>query len=228
MIKNYFKIAWRNLFRNKGFSATNLLGLTIGITCTILISLWVKDELTYNKFHSNYNSIYQVYANRDFNNQVFTDENMVLPLASTIEKAIPQIKNAVVTTHSQPHIFAYGDKKLKKEGRTVSEHFFDMFSWKFIKGNAATALPDAYSIVLTQSTAKAFFGNDDPINKVIKVDNEYDAKVTAIVADVPGNSTLQFDFVNAFNYDNDFLKRAMTNWQNSSWEVYVQVNQRPI
>ena len=94
-----------------------------------------------------------------------------------------------------------------------------MFSWKFIKGNAATALPDAYSIVLTQSTAKALFGNDDPINKVIKVDNEYDAKVTAIVADVPGNSTFQFDFINAFNYNNDYLKRAMTNWQNSSWDV---------
>ena len=94
MLKNYFKIAWRNLFRNKGFSATNILGLTIGITCTILISLWVKDELTYDKFHSNYNSIYKIYANRDFNNQVFTDQNMVLPLASTIGKQIPQIKNA--------------------------------------------------------------------------------------------------------------------------------------
>src|SRR3954470_24174190 len=79
MIKNYFKIAWRNLFRNKGFSLTNLLGLTIGITCTVLIFLWVQDELGYNKFHDNYNSIYKVMANRDFNNQVFTDENMILP-----------------------------------------------------------------------------------------------------------------------------------------------------
>src|SRR6188768_3275491 len=224
MIKNYFKIAWRNLFKNKGFSATNLLGLTIGITCTILISLWVKDELTYDKFHTNYSSIYKIYANRDFNNQVFTDQNMVLPLASSIEKAIPQIKHAVVTTHRREHILAYGDKKIKKQGYTAGDNFFDMFSWKFIKGNAATALHDAYSIVLTKSTAKAFFGNDDAINKVVRVDNEYDAKVTAIVDDVPGNSTFQFDFINAFNYDNEFLKRAMTNWQNSSWDVYVQVN----
>jgi ABC-type antimicrobial peptide transport system permease subunit len=224
MIKNYFKIAWRNLFRNKGFSATNLLGLTIGITCTILISLWVKDELTYDKFHVNYSSIYKLYANRDFNNQKFTDENMVLPLAGTIGKQIPQIKNAVVTTHRQPHILTYGENKLKKEGYTVSERFFDMFSWKFIHGTPATALPDAYAIVLTQSAAKALFGKEDPVNKIIKVDNEYDAKVTAIVADVPGNSTFQFDFINAFNYNNDFLKRAMTNWQNSSWDVFVQVN----
>ncbi len=161
-------------------------------------------------------------ANRDFNNQVFTDENMVLPLAGTLEKEVLQVKQAVVTTHRQPHILTYGDAKLKEQGYTVSEHFFDMFSWKFIKGNAATALPDAYSVVLTQSAAKALFGNADPINKVVKIDNEYNAKVTAIVADVPGNSTLQFDFVNAFNYSNENIKGAITNWQSSSWSVFVQ------
>ena len=224
MIKNFLKIAWRNLFRNKGFSATNLLGLTIGIACTILISLWVKDELTYDRFHANYETIYKIYANRDFNNQVFTDENMVLPLASTIKNSLPQIKEAVVTTHRQPHILKYGDVKLKKEGYTVSDRFFQMFSWEFITGNPSTALPDPYAIVLTQSAAKALFGDADPVNKVIRVDNEYDAKVTAIVADPPGNSTLQFAFINTFNYDNEFLKRAMTNWQNSSWDVFVQVN----
>ena len=223
MIKNYFKIAWRNLFRNKGFSATNLLGLTIGITSTILISLWVKDELTYDKFHTNYGSIYKIYANRDFNNQMFTDQNMVLPLASTIQKEISQVKHAVVTTHRQSHILTYGDKKLKKDGYTVSDRFFDMFSWKFIQGNPSTALPDVNAIVLTQSTAKALFGNDDPINKVVKVDKDYDARVTAIVEDVPGNSTLQFDFINTFNYANGFLSEAMTNWENSSWDVFVQV-----
>jgi len=224
MFKNYFKIAWRNLFRNKGFSLTNLLGLTIGITCTILIFLWVRDELAYNKFHANYDSIYKIKANRDFNNQVFTDDNMVLPLAKTLKEKLPQIKNAVVTTHGGSHILTYGDAKLKKQGYTVSDHFFDMFSWKFIKGNAASALPDAYSIVLTQSAATALFGNADPVNKIIKVDNEYDAKVTAIVADAPGNSSLQFDFINAFNYSNEFLKQAMNNWQNSSWDVYIQPN----
>jgi hypothetical protein len=88
MIKNYFRIAWRNLFRNKGFSITNILGLTIGITCTILILLWVQDELGYDRFQKNYDNIYQVIANRDFNNQVFTDRSMVLPLASELEIAL--------------------------------------------------------------------------------------------------------------------------------------------
>src|SRR5678816_767959 len=153
MFRNYFKIAWRNLFRNKAFSLTNLLGLTIGITCTVLIFLWVQDELGYDKFHDNYNSIYKIMAHRDFNNQVFTDENMVLPLAKTLKEKLPQLKNAVVTTHQQSHVLTYGDLKLKKHGYTVGDHFFDMFSWKFTRGNAATALPDPYSIVLTQSAA---------------------------------------------------------------------------
>ena len=223
MLKNSFKIAWRNLFRNKSFSLSNILGLGIGMICTMLILLWVQDELMYNKFHANYNNIYQVMANRNFNNQVFTDENMVLPLARSIESTSPQVKNAVVTTHPQQHVLTYGDVKLKKQGYTVSEHFFDMFSWKFIKGNAAAAIPDAYSIVLTQSAAKALFGDADPINKVVRIDNEYNAKVTAILADLPGNSTFQFDFINSFNYSGDYVKRAISDWQGSSWAVFVQV-----
>ena len=222
MFKNYLKIAWRNLFRNKGFSFTNLMGLTIGMTCIILIFLWVQDELTYDKFHAKYNNIYQVMANRDFNNRIFTDPNMVMPLAKSLAGGLPELKNAVVTTYRQPHTLAYGDAKLKKWGYTVSEHFFDMFSWNFIQGNAATAIPDAYSLVLTASAAKSLFGNANPINKVVRIDNEYDAKVTAIVEDVPGNSTLQFDFINSFNYAGDYVKSAMTNWQNSSWMVYVE------
>jgi len=222
MLKNYFKTAWRNLLRTKGFAFTNLLGLTIGITCTIFILLWVKDELTYDKFHSNYNNIHVVIANRDFNNRVFTDYNMVLPLAKAIEEESPQVKNAVVTTQTQSRVFAYQDVKLKKNGHLVSEHFFNMFSWKFIKGNAATAINNPSSIVLTQSAAKAVFGSTDPINKVIRLDNNEDVKVTAIIADPPGNSSFQFDFIMPFNYADDFTKQMMNNWSGSSWRVYVQ------
>jgi len=212
------------LFRNKGFSLTNLLGLTIGITCTILIFLWVQDELAYNKFHANYNSIYKIMATRDFKNQVFTDENMVLPLAGVLQEKFPQIKNAVVTTHRQSHVLTYGDAKLKNQGYNVSDHFFDIFSWRFIKGNASTAIADPSSIVLTQSAAKAFFGKDDPIDKTIRIDNDRDVKVTAIVADPPGNSTLQFDYIMPFNTSGEDYRRGITDWQNSSWNVFIQAN----
>jgi putative ABC transport system permease protein len=224
MIKNYLKIAWRNLFRNKGFSITNILGLTIGMTCTILILLWVQDELNYDRFHTNYNSIYQIMANRDFNNQVFTDENMVMPLAKTLQEKLPQIKNAVVITHQQQSILAQDNTKLKKKGYIVSDRFFKMFTWKFLEGNAATAINDPSSIVITKSTAKAFFGNQDPINKVLKIDNDQNAKVTAVVSDPPGNSSLQFDYLVPFDYADENTKRAMTQWQNSSWDVFIQLN----
>src|SRR5882724_2319891 len=223
MLKNYFKIAWRNLFRNKGFSITNLLGLTIGMTCTMLILLWVKDELTYDKFHSNYDNIYEVIANRDFKNQVFTDYNMVLPLNQAIEKSIPQVKNAVVTTWGQSNVLSYGDLKLKQKGYTVGGRYFDMFSWKFIRGNAATALSDPSSIVLTSSAAKALFGNADPINKIVKIDNDKNFKVTAILDNPPGNSTFQFDFIKPFNYSSPDIQSSMNEWGNSSWNVLVQV-----
>ena len=222
MFSNYLKIAWRNLWRNKSFSFINILGLTIGITCTILILLWVQDELNYDKYQANYNDIYKVIANRDFNNQIFTDENMVLPLAQSIKNEIPQVKYATVTTHQQSHIIKYGDIKLKKNSYTVSEDFFKMFSFKFIKGSATTAIPNAYSIVLTQSAAKALFGNADPINKVVKVDNDYDAKISAVIEDMPGNTTLQFDYIDAFNYNNEDTKRSMDEWRNSSWNVFIQ------
>src|SRR5436190_10765845 len=224
MLKNYFKIAWRNLFRNKGFAFANLLGLTIGITCTIFILLWVQNELSFDKFHKNYNNTYKVLANRDFNNQKFTDPNMVLPLAKTIEAEIPEVKNAVVITYPYPAILSYGDAKLKKFGYNVSEKFFTLFTWKFVEGNAATAINDPSSIVLTQSTAKAIFGKENAINKTIRLDNNRDAKVTAVVEDVPGNSTLQFDYIVPFNYNNEDVKRSMTEWQNSSWAVYIQTS----
>jgi len=222
MFKNYFKTAWRNLLRNKGFSITNILGLAIGMACAIFILLWVYDELTYDRFQKNYDNIYQVIATRDFNNQVFTDRSMAMPLASALENSSPQIKHAAVTTYQQQKVLTFNNNKIKKEGYVVSNHFFDVFSWKFVKGNAVTALKDPNSIVLTEDAAKAFFGNADPINKVLKVDNNKNVKVTAIVKHAPGNSTFQFDWLMPFNYSDPDTKNAMNEWINSSWNVFIQ------
>jgi putative ABC transport system permease protein len=222
MLKNYIKVAWRNLFRNKGFSLTNILGLTIGMTCALLILLWVQDELSYNKFHSNYKNIYQIIANRDFKNQMFTDRNMVLPLASSLEATYPQIKNAVVTSYNNDHVLAIGDKKLSKKGFNASDHFFDIFTWKVQQGNPSVAIKDPSAIIITAATAKALFGNDNPINKILRIDNDKNLKVAAVLADPPGNSSIQFDFIMPFDYSDPYVKRSMNEWVNSSWQVYVQ------
>ena len=222
MIKNYFKIAFRNLAATKGFTLTNILGLAIGMTCTMLILLWVQHELTYDKFHKNYRDIYQVMANRHFNEDVLTDNSMVFPLAPALAARYPQIENAVVTSAQEPHVLSIADKKLKKNGYTVGGHFFEMFSWDFVRGNPATAIADPTSIVLTESAARALFGKEDPINKVVKYDDKINFKVTALVKDVPDNSTMQFDYIIPYDYSLEGVKKNMSEWTNSSWNVYLQ------
>jgi len=222
MFQNYLKIAWRNLFRNKAFSITNILGLTIGMTCTLFIFLWVKDEISFDKFQANYNNIQQVMANRNFDGKIFTDNAIIFPLAGEMEKNFPQVKNAVVTTFEESHILTVGDNRIKKNGYTVSGHYFNVFSWKFLKGNEATALKEPNTVVLTKSTANIFFGDSDPVGKILRMDNERDVKVSAVVDDVPSNSSLKFDFIQPYNYDDEGTKRNLTEWQNSFSSVYVQ------
>jgi putative ABC transport system permease protein len=221
MIQNYLKIAWRNLFKNKGFSITNILGLSIGIACTIFILLWVYDELTYDRFQKNYDNVYQVIANRDFNNKIFTDRSMAMPLASELESSSPQIKHAVVTTYQQQKLLVFNNNKINKKGYVVSERFFDVFPWEFVKGNAATALKDPNTIILSEDAAKSFFGNEDPINKVLAIENNKTVKVSAVVKHAPDNSTFQFDWIMPFNYDDPGTKAAMKEWINSSWNVFL-------
>jgi len=223
MIKNYLQTAWRNLIRSKGFTLINLLGLTMGITCTIFILLWVWDELNYDKFHRNYNNTYVVIANRGASGNVFTDYNMVLPLAREVESKIPEVERATMTTQNYDLTFRKDDLLLQKNGLTVGGRFFEMFSWKFIKGNPITAISDPSSIVLTRSAAKAIFGNEDPMNQTLKIIEENrDLKVTAVVDDPPGNSSFQFDFVRPFNFSDEETARMMDEWSNSRWRVYLQ------
>lgn len=222
MIKNYIKTAWRNLSRNRGFALTNILGLTIGMICTIFIFLWVKDEVSFDKFHTNHDNIYQVMATRDFKPTIFTDPNMVLPLAKTLEGGNPQILRTVVTSHQESHLVEYNNIKLKKDLYVASEQFFNIFTFKVLKGNAAEALKDPKSIIITESAAKAFFGNDEPMNKMVRIDNEQSFKIAAVLADPPGNSTFKFDFIEPFDYTSDYVKNRMKEWGGSSHNVFVQ------
>ncbi len=222
MIKNYLKIAWRNLVRNKGFSLTNILGLTIGMTCSIFIFLWVKDEVSFDKFHTGHDNIYKLMANRDFKNSIFTDQNMAFPFAKALETGNPQIKYAVMTSHEETHMAQYGNTKINKIGYQVTDQFFNMFSWKFIKGDPKTCINDPKSMVLTESAAKSFFGNENPIDKVIKIDNQLNFKVSAVIADPPGNSTFKFDMIVPYEYTSTESKNRMGEWTNSSNLVFIQ------
>lgn len=222
MFKNYFTVSRRNLLRNKGFSAINILGLAIGMTCTMLILLWVQDEFNYDKSHEHFHRIYRIMAHRDFDNQTGTDYSMVFPLAKTIESEISQIEHAVVSSHINTVTVSYQDQVYRLDGRTTSPNFLKVFSVDFIQKAQSNPIEDPNSIVLTASAAKAIFGDQPPLNQVISISHQGDMKVTGIINDMPANSSIQFDFLKSFDYSSDYIKRYQEEWSTSSWIVFIK------
>src|SRR5215213_3044209 len=171
MIKNYFKIAWRNIIKNKFASFINVGGLAVGMTVAILIGLWIYDELSFDKYHKNYNRIAQVMQHVTNNGEVQTVPVVSYPLAAELRKNYGNdFKNIALGGGRGKHILALGDKKLSKEGAYFEPKISEMLTLKMLKG-AWDGLKDPSSILLSQSTAKAFFGNADPMNQILKIDN---------------------------------------------------------
>lgn len=225
MFRSYLKIAWRNIWRNKGFSVTNLLGLTIGMTCTIFILLWVNDERRWDTFHPNHATIYQLMVNRNFNGEITTDKAVPFPLADALKTSFPEVKNSSVDNFGSDLVLKYKDKIIKRRAVTASPGYLSVFQWKLLKGNPATALAAPENIVLTQSTSKALFGEEDPIGKIVRTDNNTNRTVSAVLDDLPSNSTISFDAITAFNPSDDFVKQASNDWVNSFTEVFAEVPQ---
>ncbi|SFQ10691.1 ABC transporter permease [Parafilimonas terrae] len=197
MFKNYFKTAWRNLVKNKFYSVINIAGLSIGLTVGLLILLWVQDEYSYDRFHKNAPNIIKL------ENMVATGSARQLwtvttaPIGEMAKKEIPGVKDVVRVTENYYYgLYKYGDKVFSDERTVVTDpSFFSMFDFNIIKGNAANPFPDSRSVVLTETTAKKFFGNDDAIGKVITTEYKDAFKVTGIIKDFPKNSTIQGDMI---------------------------------
>lgn len=226
MIKNYLVIALRSLHRNSVYSFINIAGLSIGLACSILILLWVADELSYNRFHTKYNQLYQVHMNQMYLGIIETSNNVPHPLAEALKNESAQIKNVTLVNQGEGYLIAAGDNKLSKMGTAATEDFLKMFNFTLLKGNSATALGDPSSIVLTQSLAKALFGDEQPLNRVVKIENQHEFKVTGIIEDVPSQSTLQFDFLLPFSYfeaTQDWVKRSKGDWTNNSFKLFVEL-----
>ncbi len=230
MISNYLKIAWRNIVNNKVYSALNILGLAAGMAVALLIGLWVVNEFSYDKFLPNYKQLYQVEINSTSQHDgEHTQAAINLPLMEVLRKEIPGIKRVAETDWVgwQWHDLLVGDKKLYLGGGAAHPDFLNIFQYPFVEGNAKSALTTTYSIVLTESTAKALFGNDDPMNKYVRLDNKQDLKVTGVLKDLPKNATLQFAFLTPFAFKEateDWMKNARTTWYNNSFNGYVELN----
>jgi putative ABC transport system permease protein len=228
MFRNYIVVTVRNLFRNGFYSVINISGLAIGIACSILILLWVADELSFDKFHPKADRLYQVWVNAHFDGKINSWTSVPLPTYEEMKTADANIARALVTDWGYNHLLAVSDdRKINKRGFYVSEEFLEMFQFPLVQGNAETVLDDASSIVITESTAKALFGDEDAMGKTIRVDNQHDLVVTGILKDVPKNSSFQFEFLLTWKHRyqvSDWIKRNTTNWGNYSFQVFVELN----
>lgn len=226
MLKNYFKVAWRHLVQNKGFSFINIFGLAVGMAFAILIGLWIQNELSFDKFHTNRDRIAMVRKHHHFNNEKGTQSPTPLPLYYEFKSNYPEVKYASRMDWTQNTNMIVGDKKFNRIGQYVDPDFLKMFTFPIVKGNAETALNDIHSIIISETLAKTLFGAEDPIGKTIRMNTEYDVKVSAVMKDVPKNSTLQFDFLGPYEYlmsVNEFFRNQKANWQNNFLMNVVQL-----
>ncbi|MEX6687149.1 ABC transporter permease [Danxiaibacter flavus] len=221
MFQNYFKIAWRNLKKNKVFSFINILGLSIGITCCLMIFLYINNEFSFDSFHKNGKNIYRVMRGYDKSKgrAPYLSPNygpaLLNDYPDLIKRAVRTMPtNALVTYNNH----AFNEYKIY----FTDPDFFTVFSFPLLKGNPETALKDPSSVVLTEKTAKKYFGNENPVGKIIELDKHMLLKVTGVAKDIPSNSHLEFSMIVPLaNYQNaDWFK----GWLNNNLFVYVQLN----
>jgi len=211
MLKNSFKIFIRSLKKHKGYSFINISGLAAGMSCCILILLWVQNELNYDRFHKNVNSIYRVAGN---------STSQPAPLGPALKEGYPEILDAV--RFSNPNVSVrYQDKCFNENNFYFADpSVFEVFTFPFIRGNSQSALKDPYSVVITENGAKKYFDKEDPIGKVLKIQNETDLHVTGIIQNIPSNSSLRFDFLGSFEM---YSNPVGNHWCNHAYRTYIQL-----
>lgn len=228
MYRNYFTTGWRNLLRSKGYSLINIGGLAVGMAFAMLTGLWIQYELSFDSFHENGDRIALIQKNTIFNDQKGTQESTPFPLHEELKNNYPEVKRATKVSWQREHHLTVGDNTVNKTGRYVDPDFLEMFSFPLIKGDIKTALTNSNSIILTESLAHSLFGDDEPIGKIIKINNQYDVQVTAIIKDVPANSTLQFEFLGPYEFEvqtSPFIANNRTSWGNNFLMNMVELNE---
>src|SRR5687767_283189 len=220
MLKNYFKSGFRNLLRNKGFSALNISGLAVGMASAILILLWMYNEISYDRFHKNKDYLYQAWNRGVSDGKLQCWESTPKILGPTLKQEYPEIADAARTS-SRWFVTIVGEKKVSTKALIADPSFLSMFSFPLVQGNPETILSDAYSIVITKKMAKKMFGTEDAMNKVIKIDSN-NFTVTGILKDLPTNSKFDFEYILPWAY---MIKTGQNdnNWGNNSVFTFVQL-----
>jgi putative ABC transport system permease protein len=222
MFQNYFKIATRNLLKQKLYSIINIGGLALGLTCFLMILLYVQHEFSYNTFYPNADRIYRVYQKQSGNMYLGTDYFAVTPaqLASVMREELPEVVSA--TSIQEPSgLLSIGDKHFFEKGLAGDDHFFQVLPVPFVKGNPRTALADPKSIVLTKSLAQTMFGDEDPVGQIISFQNEPGYQVTSVINDPPSNSSLKYSFIVSILYNKGYGEdKKRIGWSNNSYFTF--------
>jgi putative ABC transport system permease protein len=227
MLQNYLKIAFRNIIRNKVYSFINIGGLAVGMAVATLIGLWIYDELSFNKYHKNYDRITQVMQHQTFNGEVSSQTANPYLLGGEIrEKYSSDFKCVVMSSGRSRHILKFGDKKLTRIGEYLEAQAPDMLSLKMLKGTN-NGLQDPSSILINESTARALFGDENPLFKSLKIDNKFNVKVTGVYEDIPQNSDFHdLTFITPWELyiNNEQWDEKLSNpWRNNSFQTYAQL-----
>ena len=223
MIKNFIKITLRNILRHKGYSFINITGLAVGMACCLLITLWVLDELSYDRFHENAPHLYRVEENQHYSGRLFHVNVTPYPIAPVMVEEFPEIRDAARYVWAGGCLFKYGEKSFFENAvRAVDPSFLNMFTYPLIKGNKGSALQSPDSIIISQDIAVKYFGTEEPLGKIINIDNKYDFKVTGVLKNVPHNSHLQFQVLIPY----EFIRKAGRTgdqWDSNSIRTFVQL-----
>ncbi|TWR31375.1 FtsX-like permease family protein [Mucilaginibacter pallidiroseus] len=222
MLKNYIKTAWRNIVHNKTAALINIGGLALGMAVSFMLLLYVYNEWSFDKYHPKSDRLYQVFKNQPFSGEIRTKAFTPQKLAAVLKKDFPEVENVARINEARDFLVAYKNKAIKLNTVAVDPSLLQMFSFDVIYGSDATALNDPSSIILTQSSATAIFGKQNPVGQVVKFANQFPLKVNAVIADNPQNSSFTFKAVipwAAFIAQAPWLKDE--NWDNYSYFTYV-------
>ncbi len=196
MLKNYLKVILRNIRKHKGYSFINITGLAIGMACCLLISIWVLDELSYDRFHGSAPYLYRVEEDQQYSGRLFHVSVTPHPLGPALTEEIPEIVDATRYVWSGGLLFRYGEKAFfEYDVRAVDPSFFQMFTFPLIKGDKERALDSPYSLIINEDIAEKYFGQEEPLGKVITINNTHEFTVSGVIKNVPHNSILQFEIL---------------------------------
>jgi putative ABC transport system permease protein len=224
MFKLNLKIALRNLWKNKGFSLINIGGLAIGLASCMVLLLYVAYEWSYDKQFSNHDKTYIVYQNMKASGKTFSWAWTPNVMAKEVQEKIPGVKYAAHTTYPRKQLVTVGDNKINSSAIFADQNFIKILDYKFIEGSPVQVLKNVNTIILTKSFAKKLFGNEDPINKMVKLENQDVLKVEAVIEDVPANSSLAFECIMPwalFEKRESWIKED--NWGNNMCLTLVQL-----